>query len=103
MTKVDTSTVEIRAVIRGLRPMNGSNAMDEGVALIEALAAERDALQAQLTTIAAEARKEALQEVRDIASEWATDFAGRSNMEAANGATVVLDEITLVMNKEAGK
>ena len=45
---ISTSIEDISRVIQRLRPMNGSNEMDAGVALIEALAAERDSLQAQL-------------------------------------------------------
>jgi hypothetical protein len=47
-TMISTNTETISRVIQGLRPMNGSNEMDAGVALIEALAAERDSLQAEL-------------------------------------------------------
>lgn len=48
MTEIDTSTVAIERVCRGLRPVNGSNEMDDGVAIIYALAAERDALRSIL-------------------------------------------------------
>jgi len=46
----DTSKEVVENVVFGLRPMNGSNEMDAGVAMIKALEAERDSLRTQLAT-----------------------------------------------------
>ena len=60
----ETSKDEIEAVVRGLRPMNGANQMDDGVKLIQALAAERDALQATVKDM-----REALEDCCDVLTD----------------------------------
>jgi len=73
MSEVDTSAEAVDRVMFGLRPMNGSNEMDAGVAMIEAIVSERDTLRAQLAT----ARADALEEAADaVHMECWTDGVG---------------------------
>lgn len=74
MSEVDTSAEAVERVMFGLRPMNGSNEMDAGVAMIEALVAERDTLRAQLATARADALEEAYMAGYDLAKEWHHDI-----------------------------